>query len=424
MTDIIIIGAGFAGLSAALELKALGVPFVVLEAGDAPGGRARTRNLSSGTAIDLGAHWLHGEHNVLGAELERYGLGYQRDEGGTMLIFENGAVREDDGERFDGAIDHAKAERIKSGHEADCPLPDLGKDEAARKSLGDFALMWNGIDPPVRPSAHEFLTDENTPGGLQIEGGMGALIRKMAQEAGLENIHLRTAVCKISEQPDPGNGERMRVQAMDGSVWTAQRVIFTASLGVLKSALVSFSPPLSRDFHEHLAGIAMGWVNKIVIEVDPHFFAHHDIPVDTGLLLLDNDPPHFCHVHSMGQPIIQVYVSGKQAEAIEAFSADDALHYASRLLAPVEMLHGFEPHVVSAPFVSRWVANPYTQGAYSSCLPGAKRSGPRIEGGICFCGDTFDDRFPASVAGAWRSGKAGARLTVEAMATSPQSEEA
>jgi monoamine oxidase len=424
MTDIIIIGAGFAGLSAALELKALGVPFLVLEAGDAPGGRARTRNLSSGTAIDLGAHWLHGEHNALGAELDRYGVPYKHDTNGHMLVAENSGVREDDGERFDSAIDQKKAERIRSGEEPDCPLTDLGKDEAGRKRLSDFAVMWNGIDPPVRPSAREFLTDENTPGGLQVEGGMGALIRKMAQEVGLENIHLRTAVCKITEQPDAPDGERMRIQAMDGSVWTAQRVIFTASLGVLKSQLVRFNPPLSRDFHEHLAGIAMGWMNKIVIELDTQFFAVHGIPEDMSLLLLDNDPPHFCHVRSAGQPVIQLYVSGKQAEIVEAFSADEALAYASRLLAPIEALRGFEPHVVSPPFVSRWVANPYTQGAYSSCLPGAKRSGPRLEGCICFCGDTFDDRFPASVAGAWRSGKAGARLTVEALATSQQPEEA
>ncbi len=424
MTDIIIIGAGFAGLSAALELKAMNVPFLVLEAGDAPGGRARTRNLPSGTAVDLGAHWLHGEHNVLGAELDRYGIPYKRDEGGKMLIVEDGRVREDDGERFDAAIDHDRARRIKAGEEADCPLPDLAKDEASRKQLSDFALMWNGIDPPVRPSAHEFLTDENTPGGLQIEGGMGALIRKMAQEVGLENIHLRTAVRKITEQPTAPDGERVRIEAMDGSVWTAQRVIFTASLGVLKSPLIAFNPPLSRDFHEHLAGIAMGWVNKIVVELDPQFFTAHGIPADLSLLLLDGDPPHFCHVRSAGQPVIQLYISGKQAEMVEAFSPDEALAYVSRRLAPVAALQGFEPHVVSAPFVSRWVANPYTQGAYSSCLPGAKRSGPWMEGGICFCGDTFDDRFPASVAGAWRSGKAGARLSVEALATSQQPEEA
>ncbi len=424
MTDIIIIGAGFAGLSAALELKASGIPFLVLEAGDAPGGRARTRNLPSGTAVDLGAHWLHGEHNALGAELDRYGVGYTRDENDSMLVAQNGQVREDDGERFDSAIDHEKAERIKSGEAPDCPLPDLAKDEKGRKSLSDFALMWNGIDPPVRPSAYEFLTDENTPGGLQVEGGMGALIRKMAQEVGLENIRLRTAVCKITEQPDGGDGECMRIQAMDGSVWMAQRVICTVSLGVLKSPLIKFQPPLSRDFHEHMAGIAMGWMNKIIIELDPQFFAAHHVPADLGLLLLDNDPPHFCHVRGAGQPVIQLYVSGKQAEIVEAFSPDEALAYASRLLAPIEMLHGFEPHVVSAPFVSRWVANPYTQGAYSSCLPGAKRSGPWMEGGICFSGDTFDDRFPASVAGAWRSGKAGARMSIEALATSQQPEEA
>ncbi|MBW8881988.1 MAG: hypothetical protein JF615_11415 [Asticcacaulis sp.] len=44
-----------------------------------------------------------------------------------------------------------------------------------------------------------------------------------------------------------------------------------------------------------------------------------------------------------------------------------------------------------------------------------RRSGPRVEGLIVFCGDTFDTRFPASVAGAYLSGQAGAQLVIAAL---------
>lgn len=410
MEDVIIIGAGFAGLTAALELKRAGLSYRILEACDQPGGRARSRVLSSGRTIDLGAHWLHGEDNPLQTELDRYGIAWRRDQGEAMYIQDNGVLRPAADDWLDAAIDQDKADAIKRGQAPDCGLTDLAVDAEAHKVLAGFALLWNGVDPPVVPSALEFLNDENTPGGLEIEGGMGELIHHLAEEVGAARIHLRTSVSRIAEIDDG-----VRIQAMDGSQWFGRHVLFTGSLGVLKSNMVIFQPPLSGDFHEHLAGMVMGRVNKIVIEIDPAFVAARDIPVDMALDLLDNDPPHFCHVHSGGQPVIQLYAAGRQAERIEGLTPAEALDYAVDVLRPVDVLHGFESHVLSPAIVTRWVANPYTRGAYSCCLPGGKRSGPRKEGAIVFCGDTFDERFPASVAGACRSGRAGAGMVIEAL---------
>lgn len=410
MEDIIIVGAGIAGLTASLECKRAGLSYRILEACDQPGGRARSRSLSSGRVIDLGAHWLHGEGNPLQAELDRYGIGYRRDTGEAIYIQENGELRQAGDDWLDTAIDHDRADAIKSGQAPDCALTELAANPEAHRMLADFALLWDGVDPPVVPSALEFLSDENTPGGLEIEGGMGALIRRMAEEAGLARIHLRTSVSRIAEADDG-----VRIQAMDGSQWLARRVLFTGSLGVLKSNMVTFQPPLSGDFHEHLAGLVMGRVNKIVIECDPAFLAAREIPVDMAIELLDGDPPHFCHVHSGGEPVIQLYVAGRQAERVEGMTPAEALDYAVGVLRPVAALRGFDMHVVSPAIVTRWVANPYSRGAYSCCLPGAKRSGPRMEGAIVFCGDTFDTRFPASVAGACLSGRAGARMAIEAL---------
>lgn len=410
MEDVIIVGAGVAGLMAALECKRAGLSYRILEACDQPGGRARSRTLASGRTVDLGAHWLHGEDNPVKAELDRYGISYRRDEGEGVYVLENGALKHETGDWLEKAIDPDKAEAIKNGRAPDCALTELAVDSEAHKVLADFALLWDGADPPMVPSAYEFLSDENTPGGLEVEGGMGALVQHLAEDAGLGRIHLRTSVSKIAESDDG-----VRVQAMDGSLWFGRRVLFTGSLGVLKSNMVSFQPPLSGDFHEHLAGLVMGRVNKIVVECDPGFFAERQVPVDMAMELLDGDPPHFCHAHSAGQPVIQLYVAGRQAEKVEGMTPAEALTYMAEVLRPVDVLHGFEAHMVSPAIVTRWVANPYARGAYSFCLPGVKRSGPRMEGRIVFCGDTFDTRFPASVAGACRSGQAGARMVIDAL---------
>ncbi len=407
MTDVLIIGAGLAGLSAGLACREQGIDCRILEAGGDIGGRAITRRTEAGTAVDLGGHWLHGETTPLGDLIGLYGLKVHDDQGET-LICENGHIRvasEDDW--LDAAIDHARAERIKAGKTPDCPLHELGRDDAARKRLSDFALMWDGVEPPLSPSAREYLTDQNTPGGLQIEGGLAALTAKMAAQIGHDRIRLHTAVTRIATISDG-----VHVEASDGTHWNARRVLFTGSIGVVASGMVAFDPPLSPAFRSHLAGMVMGEMNKIVVELDPAFLAERGIRADTGILLLDATPPHFCHVRSGGTATIHLYVSGHRAENVERLNAAQALGYVSTLLRPVTQLAGFEAHVSGEPLISHWLGNPYMRGAYSALLPGHRRKGPQVEGAVCFCGEAFDDTYPASLAGAWLSGQAAVRLLV------------
>ena len=57
--DVIIVGAGVAGLSAAERLRTSGFDVIVLEAADHTGGRCVTDNQIFSTPFDLGAAWLH-----------------------------------------------------------------------------------------------------------------------------------------------------------------------------------------------------------------------------------------------------------------------------------------------------------------------------------------------------------------------------
>lgn len=408
MTDVLIVGAGLAGLSAALECRRRGIDCRILEAGGEIGGRAITRRTASGAAADMGGHWLHGENTPLKGLIARYGLTAHEDDG-QMFMCENGGVREASEEDWlDSAIDQARAGRIRLGIEPDCPLPDLARDDRGRKRLTEFGLMWDGVEPPLAPSALEFLTDENTPGGQQIEGGVAALTRAMAREIGYERIRLHTAVTRIASISDG-----VAAEASDGTRWNARRLIFTGSLGVITSGMIAFEPMLSRAFRDHLRGFVMGEMGKIVVEVEPAFFGERNVAPDTSLLLLEATPPHFCHVRSQGLPLISLYVSGQRAENIERLNAAQALGYVSTLLRPFRPLNGFEARMVGEPLISHWIGNPYTRGAYSALLPGHKRSGPRMEGAVCFCGEAFDERFPASLAGAYRSGEAAVQLLCE-----------
>jgi monoamine oxidase len=64
-TQVVIIGAGFSGIGAAKELHESGIDFVVIEAGDQIGGRAKSTTFGDYT-VELGANWIHSPYSTNG----------------------------------------------------------------------------------------------------------------------------------------------------------------------------------------------------------------------------------------------------------------------------------------------------------------------------------------------------------------------
>ncbi|MGW5667884.1 flavin monoamine oxidase family protein, partial [Micromonospora sp. NPDC003776] len=71
---VVVIGAGFSGLAAALALARAGAAVTVLEARDRVGGRVLTRRLADGTPLDLGAQWVGPTQDRMAALLAEHGL--------------------------------------------------------------------------------------------------------------------------------------------------------------------------------------------------------------------------------------------------------------------------------------------------------------------------------------------------------------
>src|SRR6201987_543348 len=88
--DVIVVGAGMAGLTAARTLAEAGLKVLVVEAQDRIGGRIWTRHVGD-EAIELGAEFIHGRPPELWALIDEAGLEtYERD--GSQVCFEDGAL--------------------------------------------------------------------------------------------------------------------------------------------------------------------------------------------------------------------------------------------------------------------------------------------------------------------------------------------
>ncbi|QOY35586.1 FAD-dependent oxidoreductase [Anaerobacillus isosaccharinicus] len=72
--EVVIIGAGFAGLAAAFELKKQNISFVVLEARNRPGGRVYSIKTADGVTIDMGAQWIDKDHHRINKLLSQFKL--------------------------------------------------------------------------------------------------------------------------------------------------------------------------------------------------------------------------------------------------------------------------------------------------------------------------------------------------------------
>ena len=91
--QVIVIGAGAAGIGAARGLREAGVPFKLLEARDRLGGRACS-DTSFPAAFDLGCSWLWGqETNPLVGEARALGFELEPNHGATQVIFRRPAGR-------------------------------------------------------------------------------------------------------------------------------------------------------------------------------------------------------------------------------------------------------------------------------------------------------------------------------------------
>ena len=394
--DVLVVGAGAAGLAAAAELTRAGRSVLIVEARDRIGGRCYTRRLPGIAApVELGAEFIHGRPEATMALLRRANV-TAVDSTRKQLI------------AFDGKLQsvnifaHAQrvARRAPEGRDlsfraflARQRLPKLARTLAT--------MMVQGFDAadPARASARE-IVEEWGGGGLEVsqprpQGGYGPLLEVLAAEA---TIQLRTEVRAIRWKR--GSVEvRGTFRGEPWSAW-APRAILTLPIGVLGS--------LVREKRGALAKLESGPVIRVALAFRQAFW-EKDHPGVAFFHSPDAPFPTFWTPLPMHAPLLTCWAGGPKAARMTGSSEKNLLKSA---LASVRSVIGL-PEEPRAALIHDWQADPFARGGYSYVRVGG--TGARqelaapLEDTLFFAGEATDTEQSGTVGGALASGQRAAQ---------------
>ncbi len=301
LTDVAIVGAGLAGLTAARELRRAGLEVVVLEAQDRVGGRTLNHTFDDGTVVEVGGQWVGPTQDRLIALADELGIGtYPSWDEGEHLIELSGVLRRYDDEYFglplptmiDVGVAQARIERLAGRVPLDTPWDA----PAARRLDSETVASWTrrnlrtrlGRDflrvvveavfsaEPEDISMLHFLFYIRSGGSLdnltrtscgaqdsRLRGGSQEVSLRMAAELG-DAVHLGSPVLSLAQ-----SAEGVTVGGHWGQL-DAGRVVVAIPPAVIPR--ISFAPALSGRRAQLHAKMPPGYVIKCMARYQHPFW--------------------------------------------------------------------------------------------------------------------------------------------------------
>jgi len=411
--DVVVIGAGFAGLAAAERLARAGRRVVLLEASERVGGRACTDyRLGDGLPLELGAQMVHGRGAVTHSWIAREGLRtrplplYQR----SRIVVARRVARYpwfalpfhpvaglratyDGFVRIPRAIDSARApDRSLEAFLAERPVRP-----ASRLMVTVLYAHVYAADPDaigVIGPAEEY-REASEPYGFrnfQLVEGYSALVERIAARLG-DRLRRNHPVTEVHVTP---TGIRVRATGPNGAPtdFRASGGIVTVSLGVLKSGSIAFDPPLPDPKRAAIDRIAFGDAYALQLRVRGGTMRRR--LGDFGLVW-GGTPASFYRPRvglTGAAEFVTAFTVGREARRRAALS-DEELVAATVAEWNSVVPPGVTLGAVEGSAVHRWTTDPWVRGGYSF-LPAGAGLGERralaapVEGRLFFAGEATD----------------------------------
>lgn len=406
--DVVVVGAGSAGLAAAKVLRAAGKSFVVLEAMNRIGGRAYTSSEHFGVPFDIGCAWLHAaDRNPYFEEAQAAGWTlYHHDMNVDHLYFGKRKATEDEEEAMRLADIHLS--NLLDGYdgEEDRVAALLAKCHLARAAATFAGPMDFGMDYD-EISIADFRAAADLEPNYFTKEGFGALVARFGADVPVE---LSTPVRKIRWDV-PG----VACETDRGTV-RGKAVIVTSSPAVLAFEEITFTPDLPDAHVEAFFDLPMGMLTKLPIEIRGTRLGLE--PFDD--LLIERSAQHdiyfLCFPFDLD--LMVGFVGGDFAWELSAAGEEAGIDFVADRLCGV-FGSDLRKHVGRS-MMTNWGGERWVRGAYAAARPGqaaarAVLSEP-VANRIFFAGEHLAGPLIQTCAGARLSGEAVARRVIEAIA--------
>ncbi|KAK9454008.1 amine oxidase [Dipodascopsis uninucleata] len=436
-SDVIVVGSGISGISAAADLITKGLSVTVLEAKDRTGGRLLTDRTSGSAPYEFGAGWIHDSlDNPL-----------------VQIAIDNGATLHYDDTNF-------------TLYDAEGPIDPSKQVSQAMAEFNQFVNIYysNNKDSPDVPletmakkfvATHPFLTDEQKkavfsvlripqlgngndwsdvstkfmpqgPGkgrDLILVGGYDKVYQAIKKPVSDESILLNTAV-KVIDSTDPS---KVIVTTEDGQIFTAKYVVVTVPITVLKNNDIEFKPALPSEITGALSKAIAAKLGKMYLEFDEIFWPE----TLTKAMYVGKVAGPFSNDEFYPLLVSNWYLYNGQKKypglailtpppLTNVLEADSSLVFET-LKPLLEALRTDKSKPVPVPTkvtTSKWSVDPYFKGTISSFPLGSSRSDltPLLENGldrVRFAGEHTTSRGPTQAYGAYLSGKREAEYIIQ-----------
>lgn len=397
--DVVVIGAGAAGIAAARRIVAANRKVIVIEATGEIGGRCTTDMTSFGVPFDRGARWIHnGDSNPMVKLARTVGLDMSAAPVGHKIRVGRRNARPGETEQFLAGLVRANRAIDETSRR---PL-DTSCAAALPKDLGD----WTGTTEFVlgasvtgkdlnELSATDKAHAQDRSAALACRQGLGALVAKLGEQLPLA---LSTPASRIIW----GNRD-IGVETPSGRI-NARAIILTVSTNVLTSGGIKFTPDLPKRQLDAAAKLSLGSFDRIGLQLAGNplglprdeVFIEQSNSAKTGLLFANIGGSSLCTIDVGGA--FGRDLAGQGEAAMIAFAKD----WLSKLFGSEVVA------AVQAARATRWNNAPTIMGAMSAAAPGGALSRKILTeplGPLFLAGEASHETLWGTVDGAWESGE-------------------
>jgi monoamine oxidase len=397
--DIVVIGAGVAGIAAARRIAAAGRKVIVIEADSRIGGRCVTDVASFDVPFDRGARWLHNPDSNPLLKLGRAaGLDVAPVTLGQKIRVGRRFARAGETEEFlaalvraNRAIDDASRGRLDMSCASALPK-DLGDWAAtAEFVLGASAFGKDLKDLSAMDKAHAL----DRSAMLGCRQGLGTLIAKLGEAL---PVSLSTPATRVA-----WSNRDVAIETPSGKI-AARAAIVTVSSNVLANGAIKFAPDFPKRQLDAAAKLSLGSYDHIALQLpgNPTGLARDEMLIEqsnstrTAMMLANVGGSSLCIMDVAG-----AFGSDLSAQGEQAMTA-----FAKEWLTK---LFGSETAAaVKKSSATRWNAAPYVLGAMSAATPGTQPSRKILTepiGSLFLAGEATHETLWGTVDGAWESGE-------------------